>query len=459
MLCYKKSMNVSDIFSRLVFEPTIVLSDLFFSLSLVLALYRKKKRMNVLWFFLHVALIFALIVMITIFFAFAARNLYFYSFYIKYFLVAALYLIPVRFLDEKSPMVSKISMAFGVYAMFFVLMEIGGSIPILVRDNAYSRQIDEITRNVINASIVLFGLFMHRFSLNRIKEIPAAGFVFFVILSVSEVILAFYSSRCLHSDEFNVAMFRFLAFFVISVMNYLAYFMIYEICHKNEQYARIQKKNYELEKNQELIAVSDENLQKLRAIRHDMKNQYACMKYFLDHKQYDELEKYLENYQDGVIQPLSYISSENEVLASVLNMEHSKARSKKVEFDVKLAVPKVLYIESIDLVSILSNLLDNAMDACIYYKMDNPIVVIRIREYQGYLYLEISNPIGENVTMEDLRKIKTTKVDKEFHGFGSKIVSSIVRKYEGVQDKSVENGRYVVKIMLKEEEKNESGSM
>lgn len=48
--------------------------------------------------------------------------------------------------------------------------------------------------------------------------------------------------------------------------------------------------------------------------------------------------------------------------------------------------------------------------------------------------------------------LKTTKSDKDAHGYGSKVVKSIIKRYNGQVEYSTEDGFFTVSALLFEEE-------
>ena len=294
------------LFFKFALEPSILIGNISYALTLVLSLYKKKSsKNNILYFSLHFLIIFVLEFVLTGTFIYIKWPNFSYSFYLKYFLVSLLYLVPINFFDNKSSMRSKISIALSIYAMHFTLGELGGGIPVLFQNVNYGKTLDTIIRNFCTISLIFFGLFINRFNLKKIKKIPSIAIIFICTYSVLEIILSYYSTTRFQARSFNTSLFQVLVFLVISIINYLSYYMIYTICNKNDQFIQLQAKAFELEKNKELIAISDENLQKLREIKHDTKNQYACMKMLLENKQYDELNKFFDSYGDGYIHDFS----------------------------------------------------------------------------------------------------------------------------------------------------------
>lgn len=60
----------------------------------------------------------------------------------------------------------------------------------------------------------------------------------------------------------------------------------------------------------------------------------------------------------------------------------------------------------------------------------------------------MKNTIGHSV-LEGNPELNTTKKDKIIHGFGTKIINDIAKKYNGAFDYYEENGYFICSIILK----------
>lgn len=436
-------MSIEKIINHFLFEPSIVIGNISFVIGLVIAcLPFEKKKLHAL---IHLPLLILLSFLLTFLFALIPFRMTL-DFFLKYLVLGLAYVIYLFFVEHGS-IRSLFTVFFYLYGMMFLLGELGGSIPLLVRDLDYGKEIDSITRNLITAMQIPYAYFLNRHSFSKLKDVPLPSFVFSSLLCLSEICVTFFSTYYLRVNTFILSLFLFIVFFFLALMNIVSYYMMYHIVKTNQDMIRLQAKNFELEKTQELLMVSDQNLEKLRELKHDSKNQYAYMKMLLSEKRYDELDSFFEEYGDGILEPISFISSSNPIISSVLNMEYSKARALGVGFDCKLAVPASVPIRSTDLSSLLCNLLDNAIKGTKESGENRP-VIIRMREYQRFLYLEVRNPVFSTLTLKELESIKTTKKDEKFHGFGRKIIASIVKKYNGTIEGSLNDHIYSVKIML-----------
>lgn len=433
-----------------LFEMSILIGEFTFIVSLIIATYSYNKKKNIWWNIgiatLHGVILFVIINIIGLI-QFCISKMYKYGeFFTRYILTTAFYLIPI--FNKKANLKAKICISLSVYSMFFIAGELGSCFPVLLRELEYSKILDTVIRNALTVSTIIFSIYIRHFSLSKIKDIPVQSIIYICVISLLEIGICIYCSTFSFNPGFDFSVIKLLLFIFVEVINYLTYYMIFTICIKNENMVQLQAENFELTKNNELITVSDEYFKKLRAIKHDEKNQYSYMKILIEQKRYDELETFFNQYGDGTLEAISFISCNNPMISSILNMEYSKARAKNIEFDTKIAVPDKVSILSTDLSSLLTNVIDNAIEACTYHKIENPIVTIRIRQYEKFFLLEVSNPVSKELTLEDIKNNKTTKEDKAVHGFGYKIIRGIVSKYQGTLNRTCENGLFTLKAML-----------
>ena len=101
--------------------------------------------------------------------------------------------------------------------------------------------------------------------------------------------------------------------------------------------------------------------------------------------------------------------------------------------------------DSLDLTVLLSNVLDNAIEAC--EKCEKPQLQIIISDQKNYLSILVSNSITYSV-LETNPELKTTKKDKGFHGLGTVSIRNIVDKYQGMLNYSEKDGLFTCSILL-----------
>lgn len=133
----------------------------------------------------------------------------------------------------------------------------------------------------------------------------------------------------------------------------------------------------------------------------------------------------------------------NVVLDSVLTQEKMSAESSGIVLNIDVPDDLALSLSDSELVSLFANLLDNAREACVrcsgkmaYNAGQRPREIsIAITSTGNDMFIAVVNskPSDEHPNVKD---IKTSKPDKENHGFGVAIIRSIVAKYGGVMQMS-----------------------
>ena len=220
------------------------------------------------------------------------------------------------------------------------------------------------------------------------------------------------------------------------------------VCQHSEAERRLMAEKYIAQSERNLMELSRQNLDELRAIRHDIKNQYAYMDVLLSEKRYDELLEFFDQNKQANSKPLSGIDCGNLVLNTILNLEQGRAHAQGCVLDHRIFVAPQLPFAETDLCSLFTNLIDNALEAIQRQNIANGVVEVGINQKNAGLYICVLNPVDEQLGRETLLSCKTTKKDKTMHGYGVRIVDGIVQKYNGQISRSIENGKYRVDIML-----------
>ena len=111
-----------------------------------------------------------------------------------------------------------------------------------------------------------------------------------------------------------------------------------------------------------------------------------------------------------------------------------------------MSIPEKLQVPSFDIVTILGNLLDNALYA-IYKLEQNRIIDIKMRYDKGCLVFKISNAYNGELIKKG-SSILTTKKDRVNHGIGLKNVKKVVEKYQGMMDIEHSDKIFSVSLLL-----------
>lgn len=232
----------------------------------------------------------------------------------------------------------------------------------------------------------------------------------------------------------------------------LSYFMIYTICKNRERVLNYQVEQQKKERLQELVRLSDYKLSELYEVKHEVKNQYSYMQVLLKEQRYQELDEYFNQVLGTFAKPLfDSVSTGNTVVDSILNMEMAKANDAGVKLDCKVTVPAVLPIKESSLLSIFTNIIDNAIEACVNEGIADAVIEVVLNIKGDYLLFSVANPTKK--TEVDPNYV-TSKKNKIAHGYGIKIVKKLVKHYNGFYRCFIENGKFISESLLDLQYKN-----
>ena len=168
-----------------------------------------------------------------------------------------------------------------------------------------------------------------------------------------------------------------------------------------------------------------------RRSRHDMKNHLIAMKELAMQERKEELIAYIDNIAEQIEAAAPPYRSGNDIADVIIADKHAKAEKRGLELCISGDLAGV-DIETADLVTILSNLLDNAIEAVSrLYGKDLPAedkkIHLDFKKSANFLMI-----LQKNKSMTKLvpGKIVSSKNSPD-HGFGITNIKRAVKKYGG----------------------------
>lgn len=226
----------------------------------------------------------------------------------------------------------------------------------------------------------------------------------------------------------------------------ISVFYLYNVLIENYIHLRdndIYKQQTYAYQNQLEVIMESQN--RVRALKHDMRNHILALQALIQKNEMREADKYLDSMQIFMNNPQEYVKTGNDTVDSLLNYKIQKANEVLNVVETKISIPESLSLRSFDLNVVLGNLLDNAIDASM--QTEDKELKISIRLDKGILFLNICNSCQE-IASGRRNFLETTKVDKVNHGIGLKNVRRIVEKYHGDMEFLCENGSMETDIMM-----------
>lgn len=190
-------------------------------------------------------------------------------------------------------------------------------------------------------------------------------------------------------------------------------------------------------------------LDSLKKFRHDYKAHLFAIDMLLTSGKYDELHQYLLSLHQTHI-PETHLKqfTENEALNILLNQKVATAEKLRIRFQTHIQLSDSGAISASDLISLISNLCDNALEACAV--LPDAYIRLDIHPVKAYLMIEISNSCQENI-LQTNPEFRTKKAHPDQHGMGIRIIRHITQKYSGQYHISCTDNTFTTNILLLDE--------
>ncbi|MCI8991693.1 MAG: GHKL domain-containing protein [Eubacterium sp.] len=182
--------------------------------------------------------------------------------------------------------------------------------------------------------------------------------------------------------------------------------------------------------------------ERVRRVYHDMKNHLLVLEQQGNTAESvqaaGKLLRQIEEYED-------YIHTGNDILDIILKEKSHEMREKQIDFSVTADLSRSEFLETLDISTMFGNGLDNAIEASEKLPEDQRAVLLKAGKVQNFVSIVIENKCLEEAAV---RKGRTTKKDRLFHGLGIYNMKKAAGKYGGQLNMDCADGKFVLKILI-----------
>lgn len=248
-----------------------------------------------------------------------------------------------------------------------------------------------------------------------------------------------------HEDIVNV---YYVIAIVLIVLNMVVFHLINEILENSQRIREADVLKQRSIGQLELYNSLRKNYDIQRKRTHEYKNQIMCIDSLLKKKNYNKLEEYINSIFDKLDGQLDMVDTNNEVVNAVINAKYYEALQNEVLFILKINDLSHIKVSDEDIVTILSNLLDNAIEAAGQCEIDKRTVGIKLLYEDDVLSIAVSNSYKTEPEIMEDGYMRTIKDDKEQHGLGIRNVVATLEKYNAEYIIDYKNGEFVFSIIM-----------
>ena len=167
-------------------------------------------------------------------------------------------------------------------------------------------------------------------------------------------------------------------------------------------------------------------------MKHETRHHLLVLRELCESGEHERLLTYLGDIQGQFEKIETPVPCDNRVIQAVLG--HGARRARELGFEISFEIMPLpeLNIADADLVSLLMNLLDNALEANTLIKdAAERFITVRLRPRPPYLCLAVTNARCGEIEKSG-NTYASTKKDPLMHGHGLAVVRAVVQKYDGL---------------------------
>ncbi len=185
----------------------------------------------------------------------------------------------------------------------------------------------------------------------------------------------------------------------------------------------------------------------IRSFRHDINAHLSALESCIDEKDYDELQNYIDRMKEETQNRKAQSYSGYAAVDTIIAEWHEKALKEGIAWEWKGKLREDLKIELFDLCVLFSNILSNAVEAAEKTEIGGErYIKVSIGSFRGRTSIRVTNTCINSSSQR--MNLRTSKVDKENHGFGMKNIKRMVEKYNGEIVYNFKNNVFSIEVTI-----------
>ena len=297
-----------------------------------------------------------------------------------------------------------------------------------------------------NTLYLVTAYILTRFFHDKIK-LKKEEYIIIIIYYIIFLIVVLLSIAMSRNVDFSLIWQK--TFLILDMLMFIANIIVLKmIFHINQQ------NHYEMEnallymqitQQEKRIREEEKNYREVQLLRHDLKRYLVTYRQLLQEGKYEVIEADIDKILGKRLNTNHCVYTENTILNAVICEKMEQCSIKNIKIEVQVNADKDM--DSIEYGVVLSNLLDNAIEAEEQEKEENRYICLNMGVEQNMIHLVVSNYIAESV-LQNNTLLETSKKNKQLHGIGLRGVKEFVKNKEGEIEIFEENHMFVVHICV-----------
>lgn len=275
------------------------------------------------------------------------------------------------------------------------------------------------------------------------RKIRSHYYLYFSVIILAVCLLLSYATLyiCRREPESQIMPLLFSTLIILVLLCISLYDKFLVLIEENANY-KMQAEINRLQKDYALQI--DENLKTLRSVRHDIKNHLIIIDGYASQKNFEKIHEYISRIGER-FKDTAPIQTSSTAVSAILNEKSALAQQKNISCEITCNFPS-LKINDFTMITILGNLLDNAITAA--SKCSDGWIKADLQQEDSILVITVDNSHAERIREKDGVFTSTKTDNADIHGIGIKNVRKAVNDLRGQIEITYTENTFHVCIML-----------
>ena len=231
--------------------------------------------------------------------------------------------------------------------------------------------------------------------------------------------------------------------FLLTMLAYcITYIALFNSMKNIVELSREKQKSLHTELLQAQVDAQAKEAELVRQNRHDMRFHYQALMTLAKTGETDKIVDYLKTQSEGLEATTIGRFCENETINNVLKVFYQKAAAQNITMNICAAAKPNITVPAPALVTVVANILENALHGAVEANADNPQITVSIKHKSGRLVISCENTCS--------RQLHFDEMPDYLQGIGVHSVLSTAEKFGGTCRFSAVEGVFRCVVVMDE---------
>ncbi|WP_455104425.1 sensor histidine kinase [Peptostreptococcus sp.] len=297
---------------------------------------------------------------------------------------------------------------------------------------------------IVNMIRYLFVLIVINFYKIRIeKNIPLIFSLPIALTAVISMVITINMFLVINGNNYKFIYINITLIFIVCIVSIYIFNKMVNVMSENARQKILIKQSEYYEKK---IEADRKNINDTRKIKHDMKNHMYAIKNMAKNNMSKDIITYTNDILGKIEGEKVYINTGNYLIDGILNVKFEEIKNQGIDFKYDVKIPEGIKLPEFEVITILGNLLDNAIEGVKSIK-DNRYIEVFISYKDSNLLIKIVNTF-DGLVIKDNKGFISRKGEKAYHGIGLENVREQVEKSNGYMNIDTGNCMFTVDLFI-----------